>query len=201
MIFCTTLFFSYFLPAGSQILEYEPDREYKGQTIWQLPDIPEEKIDIGLWSLIIAKEFDPSIDVNHFLDQLEEKARKLKAFIRNPDSDKDVIIGTAIFLKDPGWWNDFTTFTYDLEDPLGEIFKNKLLSTYLTTKKGNCVSMPTLFISLVERINPKIPLFAVSAPSHMFCRLRDRQTGEVVNIGYFAAKRPGNSLKVGQAIR
>ncbi len=36
---------------------YSPMREYTGQEICDILDIPENNIDIGLWALIIAKEY------------------------------------------------------------------------------------------------------------------------------------------------
>ena len=43
---------------------YVPDRIYRGQKVADLLTVPENKVDIGLWALIIAKEYDSTIDVN-----------------------------------------------------------------------------------------------------------------------------------------
>ena len=49
------------------------------------------------------------------------------------------------YLYDAGTWNHRQPFRYDLEgDPLGREIPGKLLTNYLATRKGNCVSMPTL---------------------------------------------------------
>ena len=51
------------------------------------------------------------------------------------------------YIYEPGEWNNFQPYQYDMDDPLGTKLSNKLLSHYLAAKKGNCVTMPFLFIS------------------------------------------------------
>ncbi|PIE03662.1 MAG: hypothetical protein CSA81_00805 [Acidobacteria bacterium] len=42
--------------------------------------------------------------------------------------------------------------------------------------------MPILFLSVIERVDPSVPVFGVRAPIHMFCRFRDRQSELVLNF-------------------
>jgi regulator of sirC expression with transglutaminase-like and TPR domain len=70
-----------------------------------------------------------------------------------------------------GGWNYNRPFTYDLADPLGQQVSSKMLSTYIRTRKGNCVSMPVLFLIVADRIGLKVRLAA--APLHLFVRYTD----------------------------
>ena len=69
------------------------------------------------------------------------------------DTTEGKLNGLIQYLYHPGEWNDNKPFQYDLDDPLGtKKPNNKLISNYLKTRKGNCVSMPILVQSLGERL-------------------------------------------------
>ncbi|WP_179301184.1 MULTISPECIES: hypothetical protein [unclassified Mesorhizobium] len=52
------------------------------------------------------------------------------------------------FLYEGGWWNNSRPFEYDLSDSYGQKPGSQSLVNYLATRKGNCVSMPALFVTL-----------------------------------------------------
>jgi regulator of sirC expression with transglutaminase-like and TPR domain len=157
-------------------------REYKGQTIGDITNVKEENLDIGLWALVIAKEVDSAVNVQEYLDRLAAMTVEINRMLAGRTKDIDKFLSVKMFLYEPGIWNNQQPFSYDLDDPLGSKLENQLLSTYLTTRKGNCVSMPTLFLSLMERVDPDVPFRGIMAPLHLFCRLRDRQTSDVWNV-------------------
>lgn len=159
-----------------------PITMYHGQTIWELPSIPDSKIDIGLWALVVAKEYDHSLDIQHYLYVLDSCIAQIRLMLWGRTSDGDMFAATRMFICTPGGWNNYHPFSYDLDDPFGDKVRHQLLSTYLDTHKGNCISMPTLFYALMQRLDPTIPVCAVSAPLHLFCRVRDRQTGDIWNF-------------------
>ncbi len=64
-------------------------------------------------------------------------------------------------------------FAYDQQDPLGLVLKNRLVSTYVQTRKGNCVSMPILFLIVADRMGLNVHLS--TAPLHLFVRYTDAQ--------------------------
>ena len=163
-------------------IEYTPLRTYTGQTIWDLPSIPEEQIDVGLWALVVAKEYDDTVNVEKYLQTLDTMAREITRMVGPRDIDMVKLVMTKMYLYDTGVWNGGYTFKYDLDDPLGQKPGAQLLTTYLDTHKGNCVSMPTLFIALMERVDHTVPFYGVSAPLHLFCRLRDRQRSRDWNV-------------------
>ncbi|MBD0413040.1 transglutaminase family protein [Oryzicola mucosus] len=75
------------------------------------------------------------------------------------------------FLYEAGWWNNNQPFQYDLDDPYGQKPGAQLLANYLATKKGNCVSMPILFLILAERLGIDVTLS--TAPLHVFVKFTD----------------------------
>lgn len=85
------------------------------------------------------------------------------------DAYKLAAVRQAIYVS--GAWNYNRPFTYDLADPLGQKVRSKMLSTYVRTRKGNCVSMPVLFLIVADRIGLKVRLAA--APLHLFVRYTD----------------------------
>ena len=82
-------------------------------------------------------------------------------------------------IYDAGPWNDNRPFAYDLTDPLGQEPGNRRLSTYLKTRLGNCVSMPTLYLIIADRLGLNVHL--VTAPLHVFVRYT-LPSGEAFNI-------------------
>ncbi len=154
----------------------------KNKSIFDIVNEKDENINIGYWALIIAKEFDHSIDVSKYLTKLGEMTNEINRMLAGRNKDMDRFLATKTFLYVPGKWNDFKPFSYDLNDPLGKVLNHQLLNNYLDSRKGNCVSMPTLFLALMERIDPSTPFVGVKAPLHLFCRFKDRQTNDVWNV-------------------
>jgi regulator of sirC expression with transglutaminase-like and TPR domain len=82
-------------------------------------------------------------------------------------------------LYKPGWWNENRAFAYDLSDPYGREARHKTLNHYLSTRKGNCVTMPILMVLLGREIGADMTL--ASAPRHLLAKLRDEH-GKVWSI-------------------
>jgi len=82
-------------------------------------------------------------------------------------------------IYEPGEWNGGRRFAYDHTDPLGRDVRNKLISTYLATRRGNCVSMPLLMLIAGERMDLELALS--TAPLHMFLRYTD-ESGREINL-------------------
>ncbi len=134
--------------------------------------------DVTTTKLALDKLVDPSIDeaaVRRELDELAAQAR----IIAGPNAtDEQKINAVRRVIYKAGPWNDNRPFTYDHDDPLGLNVQNKLLSTYLRTRRGNCVSMPTLLI-LADRLGLNVSFG--TAPLHVFIRYTDPQ-GRAFNI-------------------
>lgn len=82
------------------------------------------------------------------------------------DMRKLAAVRTLIYRAGP--WNQQRPFVYDHTDPYGHDLRNKLLATYLSTRRGNCVSMPILFLILADRLGVNVALS--TAPLHVFVR-------------------------------
>ncbi len=135
--------------------------------------------DLTTTKLALDKLVDPSIDeaaVRRELDGLAAQARAI-AGANATDEQKNNAVRRMIYKAGP--WNDNRPFTYDHDDPLGLNVQNKLLSTYLRTRRGNCVSMPTLFLILADRLGLNVSFG--TAPLHVFIRYTDPQ-GSAFNI-------------------
>ncbi|MCU7493919.1 MAG: hypothetical protein HF314_03250 [Ignavibacteria bacterium] len=155
---------------------------YHNQSVFDLEKTPESKINIGKWALVIEKEYNPSIDIQFYQKKLQGMAQEINKMLAGRTKDMDKFLAVKTFLYEPGPWNNYKPFSYDLNDPLGNILDRQLISSYIDTRKGNCVSMPTLFLTLMELVDPKVNFCAIKAPLHLFCRLKDRQTGDVWNV-------------------
>ncbi len=75
------------------------------------------------------------------------------------------------YLYERGSWNGNKPFQYDMDDLLGEKLSNRMLQRYLTTRRGNCITMPLLMLFIGQRIGLKLTL--AEAPLHRFLKYTD----------------------------
>ncbi len=127
----------------------------------------------------------PSVDVNATLAELDRMAGTVEKMLTTlpPEAattDMERMNALRAFLYQPGWWNNNQPFAYDLSDPLGRVPGAQMLSRYLFTRKGNCVSMPLLFVALGEKLGLELTLS--TAPQHLFVKWTDRATGKTWNL-------------------
>lgn len=141
--------------------------------------VADAALDYARAKLAFDRLIDPALDsgaVSAQLDRLAGDAERLAGSKASPD----VRLGAVRrLLYDAGPWNDHRPFGYDHDDPLGQRIGSKLLSTYLATRRGNCVSMPALFLILADRLGLDVAF--ATAPLHAFVRYRG-ESGQVVNI-------------------
>jgi regulator of sirC expression with transglutaminase-like and TPR domain len=134
---------------------------------------PEATLDYKAVSGLIDGLLDPQRDpkiTDAMIDRLVDAARQMAG--PNPtDAYKLAAIRKAIYVA--GAWNYNRAFEYDQTDPFGRVLINRLLSTYIRTRKGNCVSMPILFLIVADRMGLNVHLAA--APLHLFVRYTDPQ--------------------------
>jgi len=140
---------------------------------------PESDVDLARSKIAIDRLIDPSIDAERTLAQLDAMASQVRSMVPASASKHDVVVALQTYLYVAGPWNGGQPFRYDLDDPYGKIVKNKLLATYLATRRGNCVSMPLLFIVLGQKLG--LDVTAAEAPEHVFVKFRDEQ-GRLFNI-------------------
>ncbi|MHB2154393.1 transglutaminase family protein [Calditrichota bacterium GD2] len=149
-------------------LSQEPQPRYHGQTIYDIIKLPEEEIDIGLATLVLAKEFYPDMDVNYYLDIIDIIAIGVFALSQGSEDPLVRIATMNTFFYRKGEWNKYQPLEYDLDDLEARKLKNRFLNGYLDTKQGSCITMPMLHIVVGQRL--KWPIYAVGSPKHFFCR-------------------------------
>lgn len=140
---------------------------------------PEDQIDFAEAKIVIDRLIDPATDEAAILLELDALTKTIGR--RTPAgltkrAELDVLLET---LYKPGSWNGNHPFAYDLDDPLGRERQNKLLATYLKTRKGNCVSMPVLVAILGQRRGLIMTL--ATAPNHVMVKFVDDE-GHWLNV-------------------
>ena len=117
---------------------------------------PERDLDYAQTKLTIDKMIQPSISINATRNQLDAMAQEIKA-MAGPSPTPIVLKNTLrLYLYQAGPWNNNQAFLYDFNDPLGTKISNKLLPNYLASKRGNCITMPFLFIILGDKLGLKV---------------------------------------------
>lgn len=160
-----------FIWVGTPASAAAPGNSLPVQAVREILSRPESRLDY--LEAVIA--FDRLIDKNSdipatraMVTRLVDAARQM-AGPKLTDAYKLAAVRQAIYVA--GAWNHNRAFSYDLSDPLGGQPGSKLLSTYVRTRKGNCVSMPILFLVVADRMGLKVGLGA--APLHLFVRYTD----------------------------
>lgn len=136
------------------------------KTIEDILALPEEEINLAEASLYIARElwqdvFGASFDVVPYLKQLNEMALALKKRI-DEVKDPQTVITVMI-----GYLSEELGFEVTGEP------EGAFLNFVLEERRGNCIGLSTLYLSLGERL--KLPLYAVAVPGHLFVRYDDGQ--------------------------
>ncbi|GAB4520088.1 MAG: transglutaminase family protein [Parvularculaceae bacterium] len=121
--------------------------------------------------LTIDKLIDPSIDSEAELANIDAMVATIEE-MAGPGAGAMAKMATIQrFIYAPGPWNDYRPFAYDHADPLGEKITNKMLTTYMETRLGNCVSMPFLVLVLADELG--LDATASTAPLHVFVKFTD----------------------------
>ena len=140
---------------------------------------PAERIDFVQAKLALDRLIDPSIDTKAVTLELDRLAAEAARLAGPQATALQKIAAIRRVIYEPRPWNGSKPFRYDQRDPLGAHIANKLLSTYLRTRLGNCVSMPILFLILADRLGVEATLS--TAPLHVFVKVTD-DAGRVRNL-------------------
>ena len=164
---------------------------YSNQSIEDILKLPEEEINVGIASLVLAKEFYPNLNVQFFLQTIDYLADRFNYYFGKYSKPNDNRIGALnTYLYKPGFWNDSITFNYDDDDLQVTKLDNKFINGYIANKKGSCITMPMLYVILGERLN--FPIYPVRSAKHFFVRYipdktdkKFKQNVETTNGGGF----------------
>lgn len=133
--------------------------------------LPDEQVDYAAAKLVVDRLIDPSTDTAAVRRELDHWEAAVRGNVPANPTARQVLDALLKTLYQPGPWNQGKPFSYDLSDPLGKNPKNKQLATYLATRKGNCVSMPILFVILGQRLG--LPVALATAPNHVLVKFAD----------------------------
>lgn len=144
-------------------------------------DQSDDQIDLAKVEVEIEHMIDPSISAADTLRKIDELAQTVRArFPQGDATDNEVKVTLLIStLNDPGPWNGYHPYHYDLDNPMGNNPTDKLLSYFMRTRKGNCVSMPVLFVVLGQKLG--LPVTLSTAPLHDFAKFK-RDNGDWMNV-------------------
>ncbi len=140
---------------------------------------PDSQLDYAKIKVNLDKLIDPSIDVNGTLNKLDNMVATIQSMLSPNATSAEKVFAIKKYLYEKGSWNQYRAYQYDFNDPLGIKISNKLLSNYLITRKGNCITMPFLFIILADNLG--INVTASTAPLHVFVKYTDEQ-GKTFNL-------------------
>ncbi|MDP1615219.1 MAG: transglutaminase family protein [Methylococcales bacterium] len=164
----------------------------EAQTLKAILEQPEEAIDFAKANLTIDKIVDPSIDIEANIKKIDAIVKTIQSLLPAGATSRDKMLAIRKYLYEPGAWNNNQPYQYDFDDPKGTKIINKLLPTYLTTKKGNCISMPLLFIVLGQRLG--IDVTASTAPLHVLVKYTDSDTGQSYNLETTSGANPSRDV-------
>lgn len=125
----------------------------------------DSRLDLALACLLIAQDAYPSLDVKHYLAELERMAARLRARMPDAIAAEDKVIALNQFLyEDLGYWGN----TEDYYDP-----RNSYLNDVMDRKTGIPITLSILYMLIGRRVG--LPLEGVSFPGHFLVRVRMRR--------------------------
>ena len=140
---------------------------------------PDNKIDFITTKLTIDRLIEPLFNPYKTLNQINKMVKTVRDAHTPGMTDIDKLMSLSRYLYEGGVWINHQPFIYDLDDPLGQRLSAKLLTHYLSTKRGNYISMPILYFLMADKLNLKVSLSTV--PLHVFVQHKDKQ-GKTYNI-------------------
>ena len=168
--FIFLLFFTVSLFASQQ-LTYNPNGLYVN-SVEKALQLDEEDIDLATAVLLVSKRWDPSMNLGNYRDRIDEIALtvldRLGGHSPLSNSRKAIEIINKLLFDELG----FSPVT-NADDP-----QDLFLSSVLDNKRGYCLSLSILYLSVAERLG--LPLHGVVVPGHFFVRYADK--GRTFNI-------------------
>ena len=150
------------------------------QTVLALLDVPEHKLDFARAKLTIDNLIDPAIDVEASLSEIDGMVQAIWGMVGPSASSMEKVAAIRTYIYKSGPWNGYRPYQYDHDDPLGIHLPNKLIPNYVASRRGNCITMPFLFIMLADRMGVNVT--ASTAPLHVMVKFTDDATGRTYNL-------------------
>ncbi len=126
---------------------------------------PDNRIDMGIAALTVAKDIYPDLDIKAYSDEIDMIVNGARIITQgSTDPDHRVRALNTYLYK-------YVGIQFDITDPYTEKNENRYLNGIMDTKKGSCVTMPLLYLVVAQRLG--YPVYAVSVPWHFFVRYDD----------------------------
>ena len=127
--------------------------------------------DLAEVKLTIDRMTDPSVNVAVGLREIGRIEGDLDRMAAGETGSMAKLAMLKRYVYEAGPWSGNKPFQYDMADPTGQQPENRLLTDYLADRRGNCISMPILFMILGQHIGLKMTI--AEAPLHMFVKFTD----------------------------
>jgi len=146
-----------------------------------------ETIDFAKVMVDVERIINPRVAGNEMLAEIDRMTRHIQTAIPGNAPEWDKVGAIRQYIYEPGYWNGGKAFSYDHDDPWGLDFNNRLLSDYLADRRGNCITMPFLFIAIGQRLG--LDVRPSLAPRHVLVRFTTKD-GKHYNIEATSEARP-----------
>lgn len=121
--------------------------------------------------------YDGKLDWKEFCGKIEQIKLKLNQMIVDKNLQQYKTAGNwAVFsyMIDSIPENNYHPYKYDFENFMGDKdYESFMVASLLTTKKGNCHSLPFLYKILADEIN--VEAFIATAPMHVYIKHKDEK--------------------------
>ena len=159
-------------PARAAVVEADADL----QRVQAILGLPESELDYAEVKVTVDALVEPRLATGPLLQRLNAMAADVRAMLPSAATTDDRFEALRAYLYQPGPWNARRPFARNDDDPGCRSLRDKLLATYLDTRRGNCVSMSMLFLILGQKLG--LDVSAAAAPQFVFVQYRD--TGGLV---------------------
>jgi regulator of sirC expression with transglutaminase-like and TPR domain len=177
---------------------FDPAKSIELPTVRQVRAMfkePEATLDLAKAKITLDRMVDPNINLEATLQEIDSIVARIRSMPEFGTANATKLEALRRYLYDTGEWNDHRAYQYNLDDPLGHKLSNKLLPTYLATRKGNCVTMPFLFIILGQRLG--LTVTASTAPKHFLVKFQSEQYGWI-NLEATSGGKPARDVWIRQ---
>jgi tetratricopeptide (TPR) repeat protein len=138
---------------------------YYPNTIEDVLKLDDEKIDIATSVLLVSKRWGNGVNIDSYLNRIDEMAEQvLKTVGPSASNRKTIEAINSLLFKKMGFK------PVDNADNPDDLF----LNTVIDNKRGYCLSLSILYLSIGERLD--LPLYGVVVPGHFFVRCDDKNS-------------------------
>ena len=156
-----------YTPALAQLRDYNL-QGLKATTFEEVLALPDEELDLATAIMILYKEWDSSFDAARSLGEIDRMALELEVRISSEDNPERIVSLINRYLFEESAYTG-------LADPdYMKTIEYSTLPCVIENKKGNCLGLSLLYLTLAERLG--LPIYGVRAPEHVFVRYDNGKT-------------------------